>query len=99
MPSSAPAGSFVLTTIAGVTQFTKTTNAVSLNNQAYIASLGELSAYDFNYDAPVEDHVYNIDRDSILGKDTVYDLQGLSFLRSQLKKGLYIVNGKKMLVK
>lgn len=67
---SAPAGSFVLTTSGSVTQFTKASNAVSLNNQAYIASLGSLDAYDF---LPMEvktEHVYDIAGGSILAKGT-----------------------------
>lgn len=67
---SAPANSFVLTTSAGVTQFTKTANAISLNNQAYIASLGTLSAYDFNLYAAKTEHVYDIIGGSILSKGT-----------------------------
>ena len=56
----APAGSFVLTTSGGVTQFTKTSNAVSLNNQAYLALLGTLDAYDFNLMATKTEHVYDM---------------------------------------
>lgn len=67
---SAPANSFVLSTTSGVTQFTKTANAVSLNNQAYIASLGSLSTYDFNIVQPRTEHVYNISGGSILDKGT-----------------------------
>ena len=67
---SAPAGSFVLATSGGVTQFTKTANAVSLNNQAYIASLGGLSAYGFNIVEPRTEHVYDISGGSILSKGT-----------------------------
>lgn len=67
---SAPAGSFVLATSAGETQFAKTANAVALNNQAYIETLGSLSAYGFNYVEPREEHVYNIGGGSILAKGT-----------------------------
>ncbi|MBR6866881.1 MAG: hypothetical protein IKN02_01485 [Prevotella sp.] len=67
---SAPAGSFVLTTSDGVTQFTKAGNAVSLNSQAYIASLGESSAYGFNLYTAKTEHVYDISSGSILAKGT-----------------------------
>lgn len=67
---SAPAGSFVLTTTGGVTQFTKATNAVALNNQAYIASIGTQTAYGFNIVEPRTEHVYDIAGGSILAKGT-----------------------------
>ncbi len=70
---SAPEGSFVLTTAGGVTQFTKTANAIVLNNQAYIAQLGTLSAYGFSEvapPAPKAEHVYDITGGSILSKGT-----------------------------
>ena len=67
---SAPANSFVLATSAGMTQFAKTANAVALNNQAYIASLGSLSAYGFSIVEPREEHIYNIGGGSILAKGT-----------------------------
>ena len=66
----APAGSFVLTTSGDVTQFTQTATAANLTNQAYIASLGTLSAYGFNYVEPRAEHVYNIADQSILAKST-----------------------------
>ena len=68
---TAPAGSFVLTTSAGVTQFTKTASAANLENQAYLASLGSLSAYGFNIVPEKEEHVYDIVSGSILAKSTV----------------------------
>jgi len=57
---SAPANSFVLTTSGGETQFTKTGNAVALNNQAYLASLGSLDAYGFNLMEAKAVHVYDM---------------------------------------
>ena len=66
----APAGSYVLTTSHGVTQFTKTAAAVTLENQAYLPSLGSLDAYAF---FPIEAktaHVYDISGGSILAKGT-----------------------------
>jgi len=57
---SAPANSFVLTTSGGVTQFTKTNVAANLENQAYLASLGSLDAYDFNLMAAKAEHVYDM---------------------------------------
>lgn len=66
----APAGSFVLTTSGGVTRFTKTSNAVALNNQAYIASLGTQTAYGFNIVEPRTEHLYDIAGGSILAKKT-----------------------------
>ena len=68
---SAPTNSFVLTTTGGVTQFTKAANAVSLNNQAYIASLGSLDAYDFNLMEAKTEHVYDNAGGSILSKGTI----------------------------
>ena len=68
---TAPAGSFVLTTSASVTQFTKTASAANLENQAYLASLGSLSAYGFNIVPEKEEHVYDIVSGSILAKSTV----------------------------
>ena len=65
---SAPAGSFVLSTTGGVTQFAKTANAVSLSNQAYIASLGTQTAYGFNIVDPRTEHVYDISGGNILAK-------------------------------
>ena len=65
---SAPAGSFVLATSGGETQFAKTANAVALNNQAYIASLGSLTSYGFTIVEPREQHVYDISE--ILAKGT-----------------------------
>ena len=57
---SAPVNSFVLTTSGGETQFTKTGNAVALNNQAYLASLGSLDAYDFNLMEAKTEHIYDM---------------------------------------
>jgi hypothetical protein len=67
---TAPAGSFVLATSGGETQFTKATNAISLNNQAYLASLGSLDSYDFNLMEAKTEHVYDIAGGSILSKGT-----------------------------
>jgi len=67
---TAPTGSFVLSTSAGVTQFTKTANAVALSNQAYIETLGNLSTYGFNFVEPRKERVYNIGGGSILAKGT-----------------------------
>lgn len=68
---TAPANSFLLTTSAGVTQFTKTATAVAMENQAYLTLDGvTLSAYGFNlFDAKTE-HVYDIAGGSILAKNT-----------------------------
>ena len=67
---TAPAGSFVLATSGGETQLAKTANAVALNNQAYIETLGNLSTYGFSIVEPREEHVYNIAGGSILAKGT-----------------------------
>lgn len=67
---SAPAGSYVLTTSQGVTQFTKTAAAASLENQAYLPSLGSLDSYDFFPMEAKSEHVYNIAGGSILAKGT-----------------------------
>ena len=66
----APAGSYVLTTSQGVTQFTKTATAANLQNQAYLASLGSLDAYGFFPMEAKTEHVYNIAGGSILPKGT-----------------------------
>lgn len=68
---TAPANSFLLTTSAGVTQFTKTATAVAMENQAYLTLDGvTLSAYGFNlFDAKTE-HVYDITGGSILANGT-----------------------------
>ncbi len=62
---SAPADSYVLTTSQGATQFTKATTAKSLNNQAYISTLGSLSTYGFNPLEPKKEHVYNFNGTAI----------------------------------
>ena len=56
----APANSYVLTTSAGVTQFTKTNAAANLENQAYLASLGALDAYDFNLMEAKTERIYDM---------------------------------------
>ena len=66
----APAGSYVLTTSQGVTQFTKTATSANLENQAYLAALGSLDAYDFFPMEAKTEHVYNIADGSILPKGT-----------------------------
>lgn len=68
---TAPAGSFVLTTSGGATQFTKVTADTNLNNQAYLASLGENTAYGFRILEPRNEHIYNIVGGNILTKGTV----------------------------
>ena len=66
----APAGSYVLTTSQGVTQFTKTAAAASLENQAYLPSLGNLDAYDFFPMEAKTEYVYDIASGSVLAKGT-----------------------------
>ena len=56
----APAGSFVLTTSQGVTQFTKTATIANLQNQAYLSSLGSLDSYGFNPMEAKTEHVYDM---------------------------------------
>ena len=67
---SAPEGSFLLTTANGVTEFTKTTNAVPLQNQAYLSlpTTASHTTYGFQMTKPLTEHVYNIT--SILSKGT-----------------------------
>jgi hypothetical protein len=105
---TAPQGSFVLTTSDGVTRFSKTTNAVPLNNQAYIAALGTLTTYDFNLGESQEDSAgigsteWLENRAEDLASRGVYDLQGCCYHPSsitQLKNGLYIVNGKVRIIR
>jgi energy-converting hydrogenase A subunit M len=45
------------------------------------------------------DAITTIDRDHRIEQDVVYDLQGRRMDCSSLKSGLYIVNGRKVLVK
>lgn len=66
----APAGSYVVTTSGGVTQFRKTSEPKTLENQAYLASLGALDAYDFYATEAKTQHVYNIAGGNILKMDT-----------------------------
>ena len=70
--TTAPAGSYVLTTSGGVTRFTKTTTAA--NVEAYHAYLtldgATLDAYDENIMAAKTEHVYDITGGSILSKGT-----------------------------
>lgn len=68
---TAPADSYVLTTSAGVTQFTKTATAKSLSNQAYLATLGSLNSYGFNPMEAKTEHVYDIAGGGILAKGTL----------------------------
>lgn len=68
---TAPADSYVLTTSAGVTQFTKTASAKSLSNQAYLATLGSLNSYGFNPMEAKTEHVYDIEGGGILAKGTL----------------------------
>ena len=86
---TAPAGSFVLTTSAGVTQFTKTASAANLENQAYLASLGSLSAYGFNIVPEKEEHVYDIVSGSILAKSTVLTFSSKKM--DTLSPGLFLL--------
>jgi len=67
---TAPADSYVLTTSAGITQFTKTATEKSLCNQAYIATLGSLNSYGFNPMETKTEHVYDIVGGGILAKGT-----------------------------
>ena len=68
---TAPADSYVLTTSAGITQFTKTATAKSLSNQAYLATLGSLNSYGFNPMEAKTEHVYDIVGGGILAKGTL----------------------------
>lgn len=71
---TAPKGSFLLTTIGGITQFTKTTNAVALQNQAYLSlpATAKHSEYGFEVSKPRTEHVYNMT--TIFAKGTALTL-------------------------
>ncbi len=89
---SAPAGSFVLTTSHGTTQFTKTTNAVSLENQAYLM-LPEATkeAYGFQINKSREEKTYVIT--SIFDKGTTLTLSDQlhhTIVDGSTSKGVYL---------
>lgn len=88
---SAPEGSFVLTTADGVTQFTKTTNAVALQNQAYLLlpATAAHSAYGFE----VSTAMHEVNRQDLLTTQ-LYDLTG-RHLATPPARGIYVKDGKK----
>ena len=66
--TSVGAGNYVLTTSGDETTFTKLTAATTLQNQAYLASLGSLSSYGFNAMEAKTEHAY--DFTSLMDKST-----------------------------
>lgn len=97
-----PAGSYILTQKDGIVAFRKadgTTNTVEANRcflTAESAGARLLIAFD---DDNVTTGIESMNNVQVTMDNEVYDLQGCRVESSMLKKGLYIVNGKKVVIK
>ena len=94
-----PSGSYILTYEDSKAAFRKvdgTTNFVTANH-AYLTA--DTTAPQLTIDFGETTGIKAIDNLTISQSDNYYDLSGRKLSNSQIQKGVYIVNGKKIVIK
>ena len=93
---------YVLGTTGDVTGFYYASSFTSQAGKAYLqltaAQAAGASRMNLEFDESVTG-IKNLTSDASKGEDTIYDLQGRRVERSTLKRGIYIVGGRKVVVK